>query len=54
MASERSPLLSQDVEHSRPIPRPDIRNSPENVVVDGNDPHSADGESNLVNHVADV
>lgn len=47
MASERSPLLSQDVENHRSIPRPDLRNSPENVVVDGNDEQSSDGKKKV-------
>jgi hypothetical protein len=37
MSTERSPLLHHDVEQHRNIPRPDIRNSPENVIVDGNE-----------------
>lgn len=47
MSSERSPLLHHDVEQHRIIPRPDLRNSPENVVVDGNDTQNSDGELSL-------
>jgi len=45
MNNERQPLLHQDVEQHRSIARPDLRNSPENVIVDGNDTQSSDGES---------
>lgn len=44
MASERSPLLNHDVEQIRSIPRPDLRYSPENVVVDGNENQNLDGK----------
>ena len=37
MTNERQPLLlGNDTEQTSP-PRPDIRNSPENVIVDGSD-----------------
>lgn len=46
MNTERQPLLlHQDVEQHRSVPRPDVRNSPQNVIVDGNDTQSSDGES---------
>lgn len=44
MSSERSPLLHQEVTQQRSAPRPDLRNSPENVIVDGSDTHSSEGK----------
>lgn len=48
MASERSPLLNPDAE--RTIPRPDLRYSPENIIVDGNDSQSIAGEFTHMSH----
>lgn len=45
MSSERQPLLNNSDTDRQPLilPRPDLRNSPENVIVDCNDSHP-DGE----------
>lgn len=44
MSSERQPLLNNsDDRQPLILPRPDLRNSPENVIVDCND-SNPDGE----------
>lgn len=40
MNNERQPLL---LNHDT-IPRPDIRDSPENIILDGNEIESSDGK----------
>jgi hypothetical protein len=35
MSNERQPLLISDADQHSTSPRPDLRNSPENIIVDG-------------------
>lgn len=46
MSNERQPLLlGSDTEQAAP-PRPDVRNSPENVIVDGSDDFKSPDDGN--------